>query len=291
MRFTAKAPASSANLGPGFDAIGLALDLWNELTVEPSDEMSVRLDGSDGEMLIERENLSLTAMRILAHEYHQELPPLALTVRAEVPVSRGLGSSAAAIVVGLLAANEVMGLGLGRRELFATAWRMEGHGDNVGAALYGGAILAAPGVAEAICLTANSSHQLQAVVFIPEMTGATHAARAALPTSIPLVDAAFNVATASSLVAGLPHRESRSDLRRDARSDARTLSSKAFSSSRSGAIGCEGSRRDRREFERCRSLRAGAGLSGADRLRGDAHASGGAGDSRTGPCNHAGDRT
>jgi homoserine kinase len=202
MRFTAKAPASSANLGPGFDAIGLALDLWNELTVEPSDEMSVRLDGSDGEMLIERENLSLTAMRILAHEYHQELPPLALTVRAEVPVSRGLGSSAAAIVVGLLAANEVMGLGLGRRELFATAWRMEGHGDNVGAALYGGAILAAPGVAEAICLTVNSSHQLQAVVFIPEMTGATHAARAALPTSIPLVDAAFNVATASSLVAG-----------------------------------------------------------------------------------------
>src|SRR3954451_24606290 len=113
MRFTAKAPASSANLGPGFDAIGLALDLWNELTVEPSDEMSVRLDGADGELLIERENLSLTAMRILADEYRCELPPLLLTVRADVPVSRGLGSSAAAIVAGLLAANEVIGLGLG----------------------------------------------------------------------------------------------------------------------------------------------------------------------------------
>src|SRR6478609_3109381 len=202
MRFTAKAPASSANLGPGFDAIGLALDLWNELTVEPGDEMSVHLDGADGEMLIERENLSLAAMRILADEYRRELPPLLLTVRAEVPVSRGMGSSAAAIRAGLLAANEVMGLGLGRRELFATAWRMEGHGDNVGAALYGGAILAAPGVDDAICLTEHLSHDLQSVVFIPEMTGATHAARAALPTSIPLVDAAFNVATASSLVAG-----------------------------------------------------------------------------------------
>ncbi len=64
MRFSVKAPASSANLGPGFDTLGLALDLWNELTVEPSDEMAVRLDGSDGEMLVERENLSLTAMRI-----------------------------------------------------------------------------------------------------------------------------------------------------------------------------------------------------------------------------------
>ena len=202
MRFTVKAPASSANLGPGFDAIGLALDLWNELTVEPSDEMAVRLDGSDGEMLIERENLSLTAMRILAHERQQELPPVSLTVRAEVPVSRGLGSSAAAIVAGLLAANEIMQLGLSRKDLYQTAWRMEGHGDNVGAALYGGAILSAPGVADAICLSAHADLDLAAVVFIPEMTGATHAARAALPSSIPLVDAAFNVATSSSLVAG-----------------------------------------------------------------------------------------
>ena len=127
---------------------------------------------------------------------------MSLTVRAEVPVSRGLGSSAAAIVAGLLAANEIMQLGLSRKDLYQTAWRMEGHGDNVGAALYGGAILSAPGVADAICLSAHADLDLAAVVFIPEMTGATHAARAALPSSIPLVDAAFNVATSSSLVAG-----------------------------------------------------------------------------------------
>ena len=95
-------------------------------------------------------------------------------------------ASKPAIVAGLLAANEIMELGLSRKDLYQTAWRMEGHGDNVGAALYGGEILSAPGVADASCLSAQVDLDLRAVVFIPEMTGATHAARAALPPTIPL---------------------------------------------------------------------------------------------------------
>jgi homoserine kinase len=203
MRFTVKAPASSANLGPGFDALGLALDLWNEVDIELSDSTIVHLEGPDGSLLTDRENLVLTAMNTLASEYRRELPPLTLRVRANVPVARGLGSSAAAIVAGLFAANEVLQLNLDRAALYATAWRMEGHGDNVGAAVYGGAVLAVPGMSEVIRLNGEGGRPLDAVVFIPEMTGATHAARAALPNSIPYADAVFNLATASSLAVGL----------------------------------------------------------------------------------------
>jgi homoserine kinase len=142
-------------------------------------------------------------MRFVASHYGRKLPPVTVTVRAVVPVARGLGSSAAAIVTGLFAGNHLLGLGLSRDELYSHAWAMEGHGDNVGAAIYGGAILAVPGIQEAIQLTDGAELGLVGAVFIPEATGATWAARAALPGTVPHPDAAFNVATSSGLVAGL----------------------------------------------------------------------------------------
>ena len=207
MRFTVRAPASSANLGPGFDALALALDLWNEIDIEPSnDETRVVLSGSDAGLLEDRENLALTAMRFLAGQYGKTLPPVVITVRAEIPVARGLGSSAAALVTGLFAANRLLDLNLSKGELYAHAWSMEGHGDNVGAAVYGGAILAVPGIQEAIRLTDGDALGLVGAVFIPEATGATWAARAALPGTVPHPDAAFNVATSSGLAVGLMTR-------------------------------------------------------------------------------------
>lgn len=204
VRFSVRAPASSANLGPGFDALGLALDLWNELLIEPGGEATlVRNAGRDGALLEGRENLSLTAMTTLAAEYGRPLPPLTLTVRADVPVARGLGSSAAAIVAGLVAANHLLELRLEPADLFAVAARIEGHGDNAGAAIYGGAILAVPGMLDAIRLTDGPSLGLRAVLFIPEVTAATWVARAALPQTIPHADATFNVGTASGLAVGL----------------------------------------------------------------------------------------
>jgi homoserine kinase len=207
MRFTVRAPASSANLGPGFDALGVALDLWNEIVVDTEGSPGeLVLDGRDAHLLDGRRNLALEAMGHLAQAAGRELPPFALTARTAVPVSRGLGSSAAAIVAGLLAADRLLGLSLSRTEFYAHAWQMEGHGDNVGAALYGGAILAVPGVSEAILLRSGSGVAelgLTTVVYVPEMTGATWAARAALPERIPHADAAFNVATASGLTVGL----------------------------------------------------------------------------------------
>jgi homoserine kinase len=204
MRFTVRSPASSANLGPGFDTLAVALDLWNEIDVETGVAHDcVRMTGSGAALLDGRENLTLTAMRSLAERQGRELPPVALTVRAEVPVARGLGSSAAALIAGLLAADYLLDLRLSQAELFSHAWGMEGHGDNVGAALYGGVVLALPGVPEVLQIANGRDLDLVAVLFIPEATGATWAARAALPATIPHPDAAFNVAAAAGLAVGL----------------------------------------------------------------------------------------
>lgn len=227
MRFTVRAPASSANLGPGFDAVGLALGLWNELHVETAGrqdgetarraggEAAKREDGivvlpvrgRDAHLLEGRENLSVKAMRTLADAHGRDLPPCRLTPCNGVPVSRGLGSSAAALVAGLVAANRLLDLKLSTTEIYRHAWEMEGHGDNVGAACYGGAVLAVPGVQDAVCLCPGDELPLTAVVFIPEATGATWAARAALPQDVPYADAVHNLAAASGLVAGLLRRE------------------------------------------------------------------------------------
>lgn len=204
MRFTVRTPASSANLGPGFDALGLALGLWNEAIVDTSGaEEQVHLIGMEASLLDGRENLTLTAMRRLADETGRTLPPFSLAVQTDVPVARGLGSSAAAIVAGLVAADYLLGTRVPVADLYSFAWRMEGHGDNVGAALFGGAVLAVPQVPEPIQLLTHQHLDLCAVVFIPEVTGLTRAARAALPPTVPHADAAFNVATASGLVLGL----------------------------------------------------------------------------------------
>ena len=182
----------------------LALDLWNELDIDTSGiPGTVTVEGTDGSLLTDKQNYSLNAMQELASLHGVKLPELAMTIRANVPVARGLGSSAAALACGLLAGNEVTGLNLSMNDLFLHAWQMEGHGDNVGAAFFGGAILAVPGMSHAIRLSNGHDLGLLAVTFIPEASSATWAARAALPSNIPLSDAAFNVGVAAGLTWGL----------------------------------------------------------------------------------------
>jgi homoserine kinase len=208
MRFAVKAPASSANLGPGFDAIGIALDLWNEITIDtdgPAGEV-VNL-GTEAALLDGRENLTLSAMRTLAKELGRSLPGFSITAETNIPIARGLGSSAAALVAGLAAANRLLDLGLRDDELFARSWEIEGHGDNVGAAMFGGAVLAVPGVHHIVRLWQHGDPGYSTVVFIPEATGATWAARAALPNQVPHADATFNLARAAGLAIGLQRND------------------------------------------------------------------------------------
>ena len=208
MRFTISAPASSANLGPGFDAIGLALDIWNTVTVDTEGTPGeVVTEGPEAALLTGQDNLTIRAMQTLADDLGQPLPPFSLHTWTEIPIARGLGSSAAALVAGLRAANHLLGEQLGDNALYAVALRMEGHGDNVGAALFGGAVLAVPGIRRPTFLWRGEDLGLTCVLFIPEATGATWAARAALPNEIPHADATMNVATACGLAIGLRTRD------------------------------------------------------------------------------------
>jgi homoserine kinase len=204
MRFSVKSPASSANLGPGFDTIGIALDVWNEVLIDTNGEPGAVInEGPEAYLLEDHENLTQTAMQMLADEHGRVLPSFSLTARTTIPVSRGMGSSASALINGLIAANYLLDLGLTIDELFQVSWRVEGHGDNVGATMYGGAIMAVPHISGVTRLWHTEDLGLTCVLFIPEATGATRAARAALPATVPHTDATFNVAAVAGLAVGL----------------------------------------------------------------------------------------
>lgn len=204
MRFSVKAPATSANIGPGFDTIGIAVDMWNTATIDTeTSEDNVTNTGTEAPLLHGRENLTQSAMRMLAHDFRKTLPPVSITADTLIPVSRGLGSSAAALTMGLVATNLLLDLGLSDDDIFERAWAIEGHGDNVGAAIYGGAVMAVPSVRGITRLCDTTGLGLTCILFIPDVTGATHAARAALPATVPHKDATGNVQAVSALTVGL----------------------------------------------------------------------------------------
>ncbi len=203
-RRVVRVPASSANLGPGYDVLGAALSLQLELEVTEAGEFAV--DPGDASVPGDRSNLCVSAFESL-----HPADGLRFEIRSEIPLARGLGSSAAAIVAGLLAADHLYELGLSRGEVYARAVELEGHPDNVGAALYGGFVLcpSADGAGEPPApVRLDPPEGVEAVIVIPQEEVATADARAAMPSSISVTDAVANVAAASQLVLGIE----RSDL-------------------------------------------------------------------------------
>src|SRR5919204_3532232 len=137
-----RAPATTANLGPAFDAAGLAIDWWDELEAVPGPADAIHVSGEQAELLpTGPDNLAAVAMRRLAAEAGTRLPPLHLSLVKGFPLGRGFGSSAAAVVLGLLAARELLAPDLPRAELLSLATELEGHPDNAAACLAGGATL------------------------------------------------------------------------------------------------------------------------------------------------------
>ena len=192
-----RVPASSANLGPGYDVMAAAVSLWLELEVEEAGEFS--FDAGGAEVPTGRENLIVRAFESL-----RPADDIAFRMRSEIPLTRGLGSSAAAIVAGLFAADHLHELGLSKRELLVRAADLEGHPDNVAASIYGGFV---------ICGADSEGHPraarfeppagLEGIVVVPPEEVSTKLARAAIPEEIPLEDAVANVSAASRLVLGL----------------------------------------------------------------------------------------
>ncbi len=183
-----RVPGSSANLGPGFDVLAAALALHLELEVVETGQFGVV---SDLDVPLDRSNLVVRAFERLH-------PPddFEFRISSAIPLSGGLGSSAAAIVAGLLAADHLFELDA---DVFALAVDLEGHPDNVGAALQGGFVICDGGRA----FRFDAPMGLEGVLVVPGQSVRTEEARAALPATVPLRDALFNVAAASLLVRGL----------------------------------------------------------------------------------------
>lgn len=206
-RLVVDAPASTANLGAGFDALALAVDLVDrvELRVRRKPGLSLRVEGEgSGTLPTGPQNRFVAALETGLRWALGEVPAgVGWDVRMhnEIPLLRGLGSSAAATVAGLVAANAFAGEVLEERRLLELAARLEGHADNAAAALLGGFVVVAAEDGHAEAMRFDPPGRLRCVFFVPEVELATSRMRQALPAEVPLRDAAFNVGRAALTVA------------------------------------------------------------------------------------------
>lgn len=202
-----RAPATTANLGPGFDALGMALDWYEEAECALStDGWVVRVSGP-GAGAVPRgpDNLAARGARAVLAAAGRPHAALRIALRLSVPVGRGLGSSAAAVAAGVVAADALLGAGLPPEELVRLATEVEGHPDNVAPAILGGlcASCVAAGGARVLSVRLPPPPGLEALAAIPDPVLRTAVARSVLPAAVPFADAVANVQRACLLVAGL----------------------------------------------------------------------------------------
>jgi homoserine kinase len=196
---TVRVPASSANLGPGFDTLGLALDIFLECRFSPADQLEISVAGRDAESIASDETNLI--WRTVARYTSQ---PIHLEIENDIPLGKGLGSSAAALTAGVVIANELLGANWPRTKILNEAARMEGHPDNVAACVLGGVVASAiddSGIARALRLDLPPAINLAVVV--PDFTLPTSMARAALPECYSREDGVFNLQRVALLVASL----------------------------------------------------------------------------------------
>lgn len=203
-RVIVKIPASTANLGPGFDTLGMALSLyaWIEMSISERTEFQFYGDQMNG-LPKDKTNLIYKVAQLVFKEAGVSVPELSISMHSDIPLTRGLGSSASAIVGALVAANALIGSPLTDDKLFQMATALEGHPDNVGASLYGGIVVSAWDGERADYVRIEPHHKLKTLVAIPAFQLSTEKARHALPSTISMADAIFNVSRSSLLVAAL----------------------------------------------------------------------------------------
>ena len=197
-------PATSANLGPGFDCLALALNLYDEVEMKLSEGISIQVKG-EGEKEIPKDenNLMVASARRLFFEAGKPFPGIEIKLKKSIPMTKGLGSSSAAIATGLFGANELLNSPLSRDELFNLATHMEGHPDNVAAAFYGGFVIAwrENGGGKAVSFSPPSD--LKIVLAIPDFQVYTIRARSSLPLVWPKEDVIYSLGRACLLTASM----------------------------------------------------------------------------------------
>jgi homoserine kinase len=203
-RVHVRVPATSANLGPGFDSLGLALALYNEVVAEESDRVTVTIEGEGkGRLAPNERNVVARGVQAAYEAGGHAFRGCALACVNRIPLARGLGSSAAAWVGGLVAGNALLGSPLDRNTLLGLAARAEGHPDNVAAALLGGLTVACSGPEGTTAVALPVPAGLRWIALVPDITSATAEARAVLPATVAREDAVFNVQRVALLLASL----------------------------------------------------------------------------------------
>lgn len=198
---TVRVPATTANIGPGFDTFGCALALYNTLSFEETPSGYV-FDGCDAAYQNE-ENLAVVAYRKVMDAMGLPMPGLSVTIQADIPVCRGLGSSAAMIAAGASAANALHGSPYTPLELLGICNDIEGHPDNLAPALLGGLVTSYVDDGIPVAVRYALHPELRFTALIPDFELSTHLARSALPKQVPFADAVFNVSRAAVLLKAL----------------------------------------------------------------------------------------
>jgi homoserine kinase len=190
-----RVPATSANIGPGFDCLGLALDVWGTITLERREPTPSGDDPMGG--------MAISAARRFFEKIGKDAGTLSASYHGSIPIARGLGASAVARVGGLVAANELAGRPLDRDELLVIGTELEGHADNAAPAIFGGLQVSVVEGDRVLHTAAPLPNGLHCVLFVPEFRIATRDARRVLPESLSRADAVYNIGRAALLVAAM----------------------------------------------------------------------------------------
>lgn len=207
-KVTVSVPATSANLGPGFDCLGLALELRNTVTFTYSEsgiEVEINGEGSDS-LPLDGSNLVIDSALQMLTRAGQPLRDFKISMQNRIPIASGLGSSAAAVIAGITGANALIGSPFNATDIVELAAEIEGHPDNVAPAYFGDLVLT---IAEGkrLIIEHIPMPEMRVIVVMPDFKLTTEQARAALPEMIPIRDAVFNLARASLLVRALTTRD------------------------------------------------------------------------------------
>lgn len=222
MKVTVKVPATSANLGPGFDCLGLALPIYNTITIEetvlPGTGIEINLMSENDvidEMIFDNvpkdeNSIIYKAVEMLYNSIGQEPSELKINVQSQIPITRGLGSSASVVVGGLIAANKLLGSPADTTALLSIATEVEGHPDNVAPAILGGFVLASQ-EDDGTILTEklNWPSEWDITVCIPEFELSTNIARSVLPDAVPMTDAVYNAKHLAMLIQAVNKKDER----------------------------------------------------------------------------------
>lgn len=207
-KVTVRVPGTSANCGPGFDCLGLAATIYNDLELTLLEEKSLTIEAhGDGAETIptDEKNIIWKAARMVLDRSGNgnKFKGAILKMKNNIPMSRGLGSSAAAIVAGLTAANEIVNKPFSKREILKFATEIEGHPDNVAPAIYGGFTISTVDKGRVQTFSFLPKLRMKLIVAVPDFPLSTRIARQVLPKSVSMKDAVFNIGRASMLVAAL----------------------------------------------------------------------------------------